>query len=90
MDIKIIKLFTTHNHITDLNFMSPVVEEKIIGVVNVDEDITDLVDLYHEKHRLVWDSPVTPEEYKDMCKEEIETEIVKVSTVKDLIIAKNI
>tara|TARA_Y100000385_G_scaffold273107_1_gene314649 strand:+ start:457 stop:717 length:261 start_codon:yes stop_codon:yes gene_type:complete len=86
MDIKIIKLITTRY---DYDVI-PVVEEKIIGVVNVDEDITDLVDLYHEKHRLVWDSPVTPEEYKDMCKEEIETEIVKVSTVKDLIIAKNI
>ena len=81
MDIKIITLVTTRY---DYDVV-PVVEEKIIGVVNVDEDITDLVDLYHEQYRMTWDSPDTPEEYKGMCQEEIRTEIVKVSTVQELI-----
>jgi len=85
MDIKIIRLITTRYDYDVL----PVVKKNIIGVVNVDEDITDLVDLYHEKHRMTWDSPDTPEEYKGMCEEEIRTEIVKVSTVQELITEYN-
>ena len=79
MDIKIIKLFTTHNHITDLNFMSPVVEEKIIGVVNVHEDITELVDLYNKKYT------VTIEDYTSVNEQRIETQVISLSTIQELV-----
>jgi len=81
MDIKIIRLITTRY---DYDVV-PVVEEKIIGVVNVHEDITELVDLYHDTWRRFWDSEDTPEEYKGACEEKIETEVVKLSTVQQLV-----
>jgi len=81
MDIKIIKLVTTRY---DYDVI-PVVEEKIIGVVNVDEDITELVDLYHDTWRRFWDSEDTPGHFENACEEKIETEVVKLSTVQELV-----
>ena len=84
MDIKIIRLITTRYDIVDWD-NSPIVETTIIGIVDVHEDITDLVDLYHEEYRMTWDNPYTPEEYKDACEERIETEVVKLSIVQELV-----
>jgi hypothetical protein len=87
MDIKIIKLITTrHDHVDGNN--NPSVESTIIGIVDVHEDITDLIDLYHEEYRMTWDSPYTPEEFKNMCEEKIETEVISLSTVQELVNTK--
>ena len=81
MDVKIIKLITTRHDYT----IEPMSEETIRGIVDVHEDITELVDLYHERWRKVWDSEDTPEHYKNMCEQTIDTEVVKLSTVQELI-----
>ena len=79
MEVKIIRLIRTRHD------YDSAVEKTIIGIVNVDEDITELIDVYHENCRRIWDSENTPEEYKGMCEEEITTEIVKISTVQGLV-----
>ena len=84
MDIKIIRLITTRHDIVDYNNESSI-ESTIVGIVDVDEDITDLIDLYHDTWRRFWDSENTPEEYKGACEEKIETEVVKLSTVQQLV-----
>jgi len=84
MDIKIIRLITTRYDIVDWD-NSPTVETTIIGIVDVHEDITDLVDLYHDTWRRFWDSEDTPEHLVNACEEKIETEVVKLSTVQELV-----
>jgi hypothetical protein len=84
MDIKIIRLIETrHDHIDYNN--NPSIESTIIGIVNVHEDITDLVDLYHENWRRVWDSEDTPEHMRGVCQQKIDTEVIKLSTVQELV-----
>jgi len=84
MDIKIVRLITTRHDIVDYNNESSI-ESTIIGVVDVHEDITELIDLYHDTWRRFWDSEDTPEEYKGACEEKIETEVVELSTVQQLV-----
>tara|TARA_R100000541_G_scaffold16363_4_gene26050 strand:- start:5531 stop:5797 length:267 start_codon:yes stop_codon:yes gene_type:complete len=81
MDIKIIRLITTRHDIVDWD-NSPIVESDIIGVVDAHEDITDLVDLYHEQYIMAQDNP------KDVYKEKIETEVISLSTVQELVNTK--
>ena len=86
MDIKIIKLITTRHDLVGCEI--PIVESTIIGVVDVHEDITDLVDLYHEEYIMEKNNPYTPEEYKDAYEEKIETEVISLSTVQELVNTK--
>lgn len=84
MDIKIIRLIETRYDHIDCN-NNPSIESTIIGIVDVHEDITDLVDLYHEKWRNVWDSEDTPEYMRGVCQQKIDTDVVKLSTVQELV-----
>ena len=84
MDIKIIRLIETRHDYIDYN-NDPSIESTIIGIVDVHEDITDLVDLYHEKWRNVWDSEDTPEHMRGNCEQKIDTEVIKLSTVQELV-----
>ena len=84
MDIKIIRLITTRHDIVDYNNDSSI-ESTIVGVVDVHEDITDLIDLYHDTWRRFWDRKDTPEHLINACEEKIETEVVKLSTVQQLV-----
>ena len=85
MDIKIIRLIETRHDYIDYN-NDPSIESTIIGIVDVHEDITDLVDLYHEEWRNVWDSEDTPEHMRGVCEQKIDTEVIKLSTVQELVI----
>ena len=80
MDIKIIRLIETRHDYIDYN-IEPSIESTIIGIVDVHEDITELVDLYHEDYRMTWDDEYTPEHYE----QKIDIEVIKLSTVQELV-----
>ncbi len=87
MDIKIIKLITTLHDLVGCE--KPIVESTIIGVVDVHEDITDLVDLYHEEYIMEKNNPYTIFALdQDAYEEKIETEVISLSTVQELVNTK--